>query len=62
LLVGSNFSSEAKFVIIQILGEMDGDVDAAIEYMVAERFTMGASDAEGDPYTDHALGKPVPGS
>jgi hypothetical protein len=41
---------------------MDGDVDAAIEYMVAERFTMGASDAEGDPYTDHALGKPVPGS
>jgi hypothetical protein len=23
---------------------------------------MGASDAEGDPYTDHALGKPVPGS
>lgn len=43
---------------------MDGDVDAAIEYMIAEQFAMGANDAEGDPYTDYALGKPVncPGS
>ncbi|RCV15122.1 hypothetical protein SETIT_3G032900v2 [Setaria italica] len=38
-----------------VLGEMDGDVDAAIEYMIAEQFAMGANDAEGDPYTDCAL-------
>ncbi|CAN6229989.1 unnamed protein product [Urochloa humidicola] len=35
-----------------VLGEMDGDVDAAIEYMIMEQFAMGSNDAEGDTYTD----------
>jgi OTU domain-containing protein 3 len=41
-------------IIIQVLGEMDGDVDAAIEYMIAERLAVSTNDAEVDPYMDHA--------
>ncbi|KAG0528036.1 hypothetical protein BDA96_06G284100 [Sorghum bicolor] len=37
-----------------VLGEMDGDVDAAIEYMIAERLAVSTNDAEVDPYMDHA--------
>ncbi|CAN6250601.1 unnamed protein product [Urochloa humidicola] len=36
-----------------VLGEMDGDVDAAIEYMIMEQFAIGSNDAEGDTYTDY---------
>lgn len=46
-------------IIIQVLGELDGDGDAAIEYMITERFAVGSDDAEGDPYMDYACdGKP----
>lgn len=52
--VSSHFSSGVKFAIfIQVLGEMDGDVDAAIEYMIAERVAVSTDDADGDPYMDH---------
>ncbi|KAL6651832.1 hypothetical protein ACP70R_010757 [Stipagrostis hirtigluma subsp. patula] len=37
-----------------VLGEMDGDVDSAIEYIIAERLAVGTDDAEGDPYMDYA--------
>ncbi|XP_066344792.1 OVARIAN TUMOR DOMAIN-containing deubiquitinating enzyme 7-like isoform X2 [Miscanthus floridulus] len=38
-----------------VLGEMDGDVDAAIEYMIAERLAVSTTDdAEVDPYMDYA--------
>lgn len=54
-LVSSHFSSSLKFaIIIQVLGEMDGDVDAAIEYMIAERLAVSTDDAEVDPYMDYA--------
>jgi hypothetical protein len=39
---------------MQVLAEMDGDVDAAIEYMIADRLTVRADDAEGNPYVDNA--------
>uniref|UniRef100_A0A0D9WAY7 OTU domain-containing protein n=1 Tax=Leersia perrieri TaxID=77586 RepID=A0A0D9WAY7_9ORYZ len=38
----------------KVLKEMDGDVDAAIEYMLAEQLTLGSDDADGDPYLDYA--------
>ena len=50
---------------MQVLEEMDGDVDAAIEYMLVDRVAMGTDDMEGDPYLDYACkGKPFkcPGS
>ena len=50
---------------LQVLEEMDGDVDASIEYMIADRLAMGTDDMEGDPYLDYACkGKPFkcPGS
>ena len=50
---------------LQVLEEMDGDVDAAIEYMLVDRVAMGTDDMEGDPYLDYACkGKPFkcPGS
>ncbi|CAN6250600.1 unnamed protein product [Urochloa humidicola] len=40
-----------------VLGEMDGDVDAAIEYMIMEQFAIGSNDAEGDTYTDYPSDK-----
>jgi hypothetical protein len=33
---------------------MDGDIDAAIEYMLAEQLILGSDDADGDPYLDYA--------
>ena len=33
---------------------MDGDVDATIEYMIAERLAVSTDDAEVDPYMDYA--------
>lgn len=41
-------------IIIQVLGEMDGDVDAAIEYMIAERLAVSTDAAEVDPCMDRA--------
>ncbi|KAM0923695.1 hypothetical protein ACQ4PT_005373 [Festuca glaucescens] len=38
-----------------VLGEFDGDVDAAVEYMIAERFSVGSDDVDGDLYMDYAL-------
>uniref|UniRef100_A0ACD5YZX2 Uncharacterized protein n=1 Tax=Avena sativa TaxID=4498 RepID=A0ACD5YZX2_AVESA len=37
-----------------VLGELDGDVEAAIEYMIAERFTVGSDNVDIDPYIDFA--------
>lgn len=55
LLLVAIFSSNLKFAfIIQVLGEMDGDIDAAIEYMIAERLAVSTDDAEVNPYMDHA--------
>jgi len=49
------FSSSVKFaIIIQVLGEMDGDVDATIEYMIAERLAVSTDGAEVDPCMDYA--------
>lgn len=38
-----------------VLGEMDGDVDAAIEYLIAERLAVSTDDAEVDLYINHAF-------
>ncbi|XP_006653000.2 OVARIAN TUMOR DOMAIN-containing deubiquitinating enzyme 7 isoform X1 [Oryza brachyantha] len=40
-------------IVEQVLKDMDGDVDAAIEYMLAEQLVLGADDADGDPYMDY---------
>ncbi|CAD6261818.1 unnamed protein product [Miscanthus lutarioriparius] len=37
-----------------VLGEMDGDVDATIEYMIAERLAVSTDGAEVDPCMDYA--------
>jgi OTU domain-containing protein 3 len=34
---------------------MDGDVDAAIEYLIAERLAVSTDDAEVDLYINHAF-------
>ncbi|KAF8660377.1 hypothetical protein HU200_057959 [Digitaria exilis] len=53
VMAGTGCSDAA--IAEHVLGEMDGDVEAAIEYMIVERFAMGTNDAERDPYTDYAL-------
>ncbi|KAL6844393.1 hypothetical protein ACP4OV_026066 [Aristida adscensionis] len=50
VMAGTGCSDVA--VAEHVLAEMDGDVDAAIEYMIAERLAVGTNDAEGDPYMD----------
>jgi OTU domain-containing protein 3 len=46
-------------LIMQVLGELDGDVDAAIEYMIAQRYAVGPDNVNGDPYMDYVCnGKP----
>lgn len=42
-----------------VLGEMDGDVDAAIEYMIAERLAMGSDDVEVDPFMDYVCDEAI---
>ena len=37
LIVNSHYLWMALIILLQVLGEMDGDVDSAIEYMIAER-------------------------
>lgn len=39
---------------IQVLGEMGGDVDVAIEYMIVERPTVNTDYVEVDLYINHA--------
>lgn len=39
---------------MQVLAEMDGDVDAAIEYMIAERLTVYTDDTEENTFVDNA--------
>ncbi|CAN6241340.1 unnamed protein product [Urochloa humidicola] len=51
VMAGTGCSDAA--IAEHVLGEMDGDVDAAVEYMIMEQFAMGTNDAEGDTYTDH---------
>ncbi|CAL5070667.1 unnamed protein product [Urochloa decumbens] len=51
VMAGTGCSDAA--IAEHVLGEMDGDVDAAIEYMIMEQFAMGTNDAEGDTYTDY---------
>lgn len=39
MIVNSHF-----LILLQVLGEMDGDVDSAIEYMIAERLAAATYD------------------
>lgn len=50
VMAGTGCSDVA--VAEHVLGELDGDVDAAIEYMIAERFAVGSDDVDRDPYID----------
>ena len=34
----------ALIILLQVLGEMDGDIDSAIEYMIAERHAAAYDD------------------
>ncbi|OEL32731.1 OTU domain-containing protein 3 [Dichanthelium oligosanthes] len=52
IMAGTGCSDPA--IAEHVWGEMDGDVDAAIEYMIVERLAMGTDDTEGDPYMDYA--------
>ncbi|XP_039775358.1 OVARIAN TUMOR DOMAIN-containing deubiquitinating enzyme 7-like isoform X3 [Panicum virgatum] len=53
IMAGTGCSDAA--IAEHVLEEMDGDVDAAIEYMLVDRVAMGTDDMEGDPYLDYAL-------
>lgn len=52
IMAGTGCSDAA--IAEHVLEEMDGDVDAAIEYMLVDRVAMGTDDMEGDPYLDYA--------
>uniref|UniRef100_A0A453DCX0 OTU domain-containing protein n=2 Tax=Aegilops tauschii subsp. strangulata TaxID=200361 RepID=A0A453DCX0_AEGTS len=52
VMAGTGCSNVAA--VQHVLGEMDGDVDSAIEYMIAERFAMSSDNVDGDPYMDYA--------
>lgn len=52
VMAGTGCSDVA--VAEHVLEELDGDVDAAIEYMIAERFAVGSDNMDGDPYMDYA--------
>ncbi|KAG2569637.1 OVARIAN TUMOR DOMAIN-containing deubiquitinating enzyme 7-like isoform X4 [Panicum virgatum] len=52
IMAGTGCSDAA--IAEHVLEEMDGDVDASIEYMIADRLAMGTDDMEGDPYLDYA--------
>ncbi|XP_025824434.1 OTU domain-containing protein 3 isoform X3 [Panicum hallii] len=52
IMAGTGCSDAA--IAEHVLEEMDGDVDAAIEYMIVDRLAMGTDDMEGDPYLDYA--------
>ncbi|KAF0891039.1 hypothetical protein E2562_005132 [Oryza meyeriana var. granulata] len=52
VMAGTGCSNVAA--VEQVLKDMDGNVDAAIEYMLAKQFILGSDDADGDPYMDHA--------
>uniref|UniRef100_A0A0E0DJW9 OTU domain-containing protein n=1 Tax=Oryza meridionalis TaxID=40149 RepID=A0A0E0DJW9_9ORYZ len=52
VMAGTGCSNVAA--VEQVLKDMDGDVDAAIEYMLAEQLILGSDDADGDPYLDYA--------
>nr|AEV41025.1 OUT-like cysteine protease family protein [Oryza minuta] len=52
VMAGTGCSNVAA--VEQVLKDMDGDVDAAIEYMLAEQLILGSDDSDGDPYLDYA--------
>ncbi|XP_062184205.1 OVARIAN TUMOR DOMAIN-containing deubiquitinating enzyme 7 isoform X2 [Phragmites australis] len=52
VMAGTGCSDVAA--VEHVLGEMDGDIDAATEYIIAERLAVGTDDAEGDLYMDCA--------
>jgi OTU domain-containing protein 3 len=52
VMAGTGCSNIAA--VEQVLKDMDGDIDAAIEYMLAEQLILGSDDADGDPYLDYA--------
>uniref|UniRef100_A0A0D3G1H4 OTU domain-containing protein n=1 Tax=Oryza barthii TaxID=65489 RepID=A0A0D3G1H4_9ORYZ len=52
VMAGTGCSNVAA--VEQVLKDMDGDIDAAIEYMLAEQLILGSDDADGDPYLDYA--------
>jgi OTU domain-containing protein 3 len=39
---------------MQVLGEFDGDVDAAVEYMIAELVAVCSDNVDEDLYMDYA--------
>uniref|UniRef100_A0A0D9ZS80 OTU domain-containing protein n=1 Tax=Oryza glumipatula TaxID=40148 RepID=A0A0D9ZS80_9ORYZ len=53
-LVMAGTGSSNVAAVEQVLKDMDGDIDAAIEYMLAEQLILGSDDADGDPYLDYA--------
>ena len=44
LIVNRHYLWMALIILLQVLGEMDGDVDSAIEYMIAERHAAAYDD------------------
>ena len=59
LIVSNHYLLMSLVMIMQVLRELDGDVDATIEYMIAEHFAVGSEDMDGNPYMDYACsGKP----
>ncbi|PNT62103.1 hypothetical protein BRADI_5g25650v3 [Brachypodium distachyon] len=52
VMAGTGCSNVA--VVEHVLEEMDGDVATAIEYMIAERLSLGSDDADGDIYMNYA--------
>ncbi|KAK3143409.1 hypothetical protein QOZ80_4AG0299960 [Eleusine coracana subsp. coracana] len=52
VMAGTGCSDAAA--VERVLTEMDGDVDATIEYMIAERLTVCTDNTEGNSYMDNA--------
>uniref|UniRef100_A0A453DD84 OTU domain-containing protein n=2 Tax=Aegilops tauschii subsp. strangulata TaxID=200361 RepID=A0A453DD84_AEGTS len=52
VMAGTGCSNVAA--VQHVLGQLDGDVDSAIAYMIAERFAMSSDNVDGDPYMDYA--------
>lgn len=59
VIVSNHYLWTSLVIVLQVLGQLDGDVDSAIAYMIAERFAMSSDNVDGDPYMDYACnGRP----
>uniref|UniRef100_A0A453DD00 Uncharacterized protein n=1 Tax=Aegilops tauschii subsp. strangulata TaxID=200361 RepID=A0A453DD00_AEGTS len=54
VIVSNHYLWTSLVIFLQVLGQLDGDVDSAIAYMIAERFAMSSDNVDGDPYMDYA--------